>query len=1029
MNPTLHELARACREEPVREKLLFVPSYSIGHQIGEWLVRTNAPWANLRVTTPAGYAHERVAVRLSSDSIRLVESYERFLIVEKLCSDPNWTNKSVYFKSGAEVPGILKCLSDAIHEVRMAALDSGSVDVRAFVVPDKGQEFKELLAAYEGFLKEDKLIDHAGLLALAIEETDVGAPKDHLVMVLTDFPLTRLEKLLIDHAGQGRIIPIGHARPNGLALPRRFWAFTGEKPCEELETDIELLARLPSPADAPAPLRDASVSVFSALGESNEVREVFRRILSRDIRFDNVEIVVSESDPYISLVYEIAETLNIPITLTSGIPVTYSRPGRALLLWLKWVSSDFAQSYLIQLLSGAYLDFKGISDEREWPSCGGAAAIVREAAVGWGRERYPGRLKAIRESYLSRSEEQREEGNEEGTQRAQEKARKVQWVGELVDTILRDVPCVPETETLGAKQLYQAALNFLATRCRVVGELDAAAKSRMVDLLETLSKGTSVADSLEKLCGRVVEVVESLKIDQSNPKPGCVHVSHYRTGGWSGRSHTFVVGLDQGRFPGVLTQDPIILDDEREGLSPHLTLAPELICENSYLMEKMLTSLSGQVTLSFSRRDLIDDRELFPSPLVLNVHRLVTNDHSADYTALTRALGEPAGFVPSKSAASLNHWEWWLSEGRETSPGLDSIYSCYPFLFDGDRAESAREGKEITEYDGWVPSGKGDIDPFGPHLILSAKRLENLAKCPFAFFLENVLRIEPLDEMEKDPGRWLDPLQKGELLHEVFRKFMETISKMNERPSFQSHRSLVERIAFEEVERWKEMVPAGSTSALDREVRDILQTCSIFLKDEEERAGIAQPLLFEVSFGMPGDRAEGFSLPEPVEIRVGTSGTFRLRGRIDRVDRCGEHEYEVWDYKTGSAWGYEEHKYFNGGRQLQHVLYAEAAETILRKMADPKAIVVRAGYFFPSTKGEGLRIERRRAGRQELDTVLVNLFDLLRNGVFASSYDDTYCKYCFYGGVCGGTKAVERCQARIDCDARLRPLRELKEHA
>jgi ATP-dependent helicase/nuclease subunit B len=165
-----------------------------------------------------------------------------------------------------------------------------------------------------------------------------------------------------------------------------------------------------------------------------------------------------------------------------------------------------------------------------------------------------------------------------------------------------------------------------------------------------------------------------------------------------------------------------------------------------------------------------------------------------------------------------------------------------------------------------------------------------------------------------------------------------------------------------------------------------------------------------------------------VRISVGKSGSFRLRGRIDRVDRCGEHEYEVWDYKTGSTWGYDEHKYLNGGRQLQHALYAEAAEILLHEKNDPEAVVVRAGYFFPSARGEGLRIERKRTGRKELDAVLTSLFELLRNGIFPSSYDDTYCKYCFYKTVCGGTKAVERCQARIECDIRLQPLRELKGH-
>lgn len=1026
MNATINELSEICKKNRLTEKLLFAPSYSIGYQIGEWLAKTGNPWINLRMTTAAGYAYDRIAIRLNSEGIRLIESHERFLIVEKLFSDSRMGSRVRYFTSAAEIPGILKSLSDALHEIRMAGLTSADIDEAAFVVPDKGHDFKNLLAAYEEFLEQHRLIDHAGLLALALGEAEINAPEDAIVMTLTDFPLTYLEKALIDRVGQGHSTHIGHSVPVGLAIPTRFCAPVEENFAAEPKKDIDLLAWLPCPADAPCPARDGSVSVFRALGESNEVREVFRRVLLQGIPFDDVEIIVSEANPYLDLVYEVADSLNIPVTFGAGIPITYSRPGMALVLWLKWVSSDFAQNHLIRLFAGGYVDFKGFGNEDERPSYGRAAAILREAAIGWGRDRYEGRLEAIRESYIARAKAQREEGDEDAAQRTDRKAKKVEWIKGYIASLLGEVPVADQTGTVPAKEFYKAALNFLVTRCRVAGEQDAMAKTRLAELFETLINAPSVDDMPAKLSGRILEVVESLRIGQSNPKPGCVHVSHYRSGGWSGRMHTFVVGLDQGRFPGMITQNPIILDGERERLSPRLALSSELLHENSYLMAKMLASLAGEVTLSFSSRDLIENRELFPSSLVLNAYRIATGDTNADYTTLNQALGEPAGFLPSASDGALNHWEWWLSEGRQTSLDEDSIYSCYPFLLEGNRAEDARNATEITEYDGWVPSSKGDMDPCGPNLILSARKLEGLAKCPFAFFLENVLRIEPLQEMEQDPGKWLDAPQKGELLHEVFRRFMETISGVREKANFQFHWPLIERIALEEIERWKSVVPAGSASALDREVKDILHACSIFLKDEEERADAIQPLLFEVPFGMPTDKGEGFSQSEPIEMTIGGSGQFRLRGRIDRIDRCGEHKYEVWDYKTGSAWGYDEHKYLCGGRQLQHALYGVVAEFLLQERNDPEAVVVRTGYFFPSAKGEGLRIERRRAGKEELNRLLTSLFDLLRNGVFASSYDDKYCKYCLYASICGGPKAVERCQARIDSEVKLRSLMELK---
>jgi len=105
-------------------------------------------------------------------------------------------------------------------------------------------------------------------------------------------------------------------------------------------------------------------------------------------------------------------------------------------------------------------------------------------------------------------------------------------------------------------------------------------------------------------------------------------------------------------------------------------------------------------------------------------------------------------------------------------------------------------------------------------------------------------------------------------------------------------------------------------------------------------------------------------------------------GRIDRIDRSAEHEYEVWDYKTGSSYGYKEEGYLDRGRQLQHALYAEAAEIILKRDRDKKAKVVRSGYFFPGAKGEGSescgsRIRRKRQSCMRSSTTCSNCSEMV----------------------------------------------------
>ncbi len=921
MDKTIKILAKICEEHRFQEKLLFVPSYYIGHQIGEYLAKTGTSWINLRITTVAGYAQKLLALHLNQDKIHLIDCHERLAIIEMLYrSDCFSTGKGSYFKGVIEKPGILKCLSNAVHEMRMAGLNHRSVDPGAFVIPEKGEELVRLLDAYDRFLKENRLIDHAGLLSLAIDrlKKENYEEKDKVIMVLSDFSLTCLEKDFIRLVGNKNLVVIGHTRPEGLDLPGSF--FMPVNPSEDQaidpEKDIDLLPWLFQPETAPGPFHDGSVSIFHALGESNEVREVFRRILKEGSSLDDVEIIVTKLDPYIPLIYEIATSLGIPATFACGIPVTYTRPGKALVLYLKW-QEEFRVSDLRRLFSGGYLDLDSLEIEGERVSSGRAATILRDANIGWGRDRYLSGLKSLKEGYLCKAKEKREEGEEESAKRAELKARNVDWVGRFIEEIMATIPSTTPGETVNTRELYTGTIDFLKKFARTAGELDISAKSRLIDILESLMPAPSFSAPAKEVTARLTEVIKGVSVGHSNPKPGCIHIAHYRAGGYSGRFHTFVLGLDQKKFPRMLLQDPVLLDGERQQLGCGMALSGELLHEDLYTMVRVLGSVRGKVTLSYSCRDLRGDRESFPSSILLGAYRLITPDHDGDYRALTRFLGEPAGFIPRPEVIPLNSWEWWLSQ-KSVQYGSSSVLRCYPHLLEGERAESKRDTEELGEYDGWVPSSTGALDPLVPEVVLSCSKLEALAKCPYAFFLQHVLGIEPLEEMEKDLRQWLDPRQRGELLHKVFYLLMKELKAKGELPNLEVHMGLLESIAMQEIEHWKNQVPLASELAFNRDLLEIKLALQTFLRDEEEHCKSVNPYLFELSFGIKGDRRSEIFSEEPLEISLKEKRSFKLRGRIDRVDQCGANEYEVWDYKTGGTWGYKEESYLNRGRHLQH---------------------------------------------------------------------------------------------------------------
>ena len=68
----------------------------------------------------------------------------------------------------------------------------------------------------------------------------------------------------------------------------------------------------------------------------------------------------------------------------------------------------------------------------------------------------------------------------------------------------------------------------------------------------------------------------------------------------------------------------------------------------------------------------------------------------------------------------------------------------------------------------WIP-----LLAYGP--VLSARRLETVGCCPLRYFFRYVLDISPPEELMVDLTRWLDPVEFGNLLHEVFYRFMSEL--------------------------------------------------------------------------------------------------------------------------------------------------------------------------------------------------------------------------------------------------------------
>jgi len=980
----LEELAAACAAAPLEEKILVAPTLLHGHTLVERLAREGHAWVHLRVATVRTLALERIGPALAREGRRLLSRAQALTLVEQACA--RVLRPDSYFGALRERPGLHRAMHRTLDELRAADIGASRLPSSAFADPRKATELQEILGGYTRALSEGGFVDGLDVLARAAKlESPPGTSA--LYLLPADVELSELERALLERLAGDRLRRLAVDEPS---------AWTA---------------------------RAADAAISRAIGEENELRDVFRRCLSAGIPFDHVELLHTDESVYPALVWELSREHGVPCTFGGGVPVTYSRPGQAALAFFGWMAEGFAADRLRAALASGALTLQGLDAAPDAPGAAAAARELRRARIGWGRRRYAAALdRLIRElegpERPSRRDDTLEEPPEERSAGRQRRLAAARLARAFTTRALELAPADGSDDRLRA--LARGAATFVSEFARVTDDLDAAARVALETLFRELADLPAAPVRLEEALERLRDAVTELAVLADRPRPGRLHVSGFAEGGHSGRRHTFLVGLDETRHPGRDLEDPVLLDDERRRINealdrPRLSLERERPRERTRALQACVARLRGAWTASYSKFDLRNlsmAGEPAPSPFLLDLHRAKTGV-DADYGKMLAALPPPAGFVPEADAA-LDESEWWLARLAAAPPraGAALVRARFPWLEDGRRALEARASDGFTAWDGRLSAPSPELDPRRSGRPTSASLVQALAGCPFSYFVRNVLRVRPPDDLERDATRWLEPRDEGSLLHEVFRELLETLTDRGEKPDPGRHTALLDGIADGRIEAWRERVPPSSDVAFEAQKETIRQACRTFLAAEAEHCRTVTPRYFEVGFGLPAAGAsEGpLNSAEPVEIALGNGDRVRLRGSIDRIDETGNGTFEVWDYKTGSAAGVQEGRGLFGGRQAQPALYAMALEELLRR-AGREGRVERSGYFFPGRKGEGQRLTipvDPAATRRALAT----LFDLTAAGLFPHATSRDGCKFCDFEAVCGGPDASSEASKR-----------------
>ncbi|HOX38715.1 MAG TPA: PD-(D/E)XK nuclease family protein [Candidatus Brocadiia bacterium] len=995
MNTFIAGLRRICAERLLDEKRLIAPNIRVGYQWTRSVVRGGQAVVNCRVMTMTSLAMELAADEIQTRGLRIPGRR----MMEALC-DSVFSRLQArgggYLSRLQSSQGLTETIARTVRDMRLAGLTPPDLDKPAFERPDKAGEIRELLEAYCDELGRRGFADHADALRMAAEAVkrrygrDGDGSGDECPLFI--MPQDMLERLGRLESDLWRAIP----EERKVLVPVDAAGTLPEGDCP----DIALLRMMKTPSEAPQPRRDGTVRFRRMIGEVNEVRDVIRTCISESIPYDEVEVIHTDSETYIPMLFEEACRYHAdppgqpPVTFAEGIPIGYSRPGRAFRAWTDWIRGNFPQATLVRMVQDGLLLIPEADegDPARGLDCSRLGTILRAVKIGFGADRYlmmiDKELNAV-ELELRDGErvdpEERDEKREDKRRKLELKSGALKRLRTLCEGLIAVIP-----KDNGQIAALESARDFLENRCSKASMLDNYARKRLLDEIRELSDCVRERGEIAGLdiWAWLSSLSSELTICGQGPRPGCIYVSDIETGGHSGRKHTFIIGMDDTRFPGGGRQDPLLLDNERKELSDGLATSEAGVARRVEGFHNLLARLCGAVTMSYCSRSLADDRDMFPSSEFMSAFRAATGIHDADQNSIAQALSPPVSFAPETEGGCAAADEWWLVRlrgGKTVADAESLIADIYPNLGRGFKARDARDSDRFTEYDGHVPEAGRDRNPSKPdgHL-LSSSQLEMLGHCPMEFFLKHILGVEPPEELEVDPAVWLDPRQKGSFIHDLFCEFMRGLVSEGLKPELERDRERLRGMLDRKIDEYRELAPPPSEEVFRIECNELRNMADTFLRSEEEMPGI--PRWFEVCIGMkPDGEPSELERAEPVWMELPDRTRIRIRGIVDRIDEVAGSKgkrFNIWDYKTGSAWKYNQNPPFDHGRVVQNALYVRLVGHVLKEKRGPEAKVEQFGYFFPGSRERGLRLTCSATGLEAGYDVIARLSRMIREGCF-----------------------------------------------
>lgn len=931
-------------------------------------------------------------------------------LIGRLIREAHGRKELTHFGPIADQPGLVDLVVECIGELKRLEIWPEHLRdaCRRGGMSDKDRELLLIYERYQAALHRGALYDREGRFWSArnlLQEENSPSPDQYRLVVVDGFAdFTRTQHELIEElARRCREVWISLPLESTTARGDLFAKSQGTQ--EQLRTrhksrrvELEWVER-PAAPTLPAALAHVERWLFTDLtaapelpssdglellvaGQAHqEIAAVGRRVKQLLVEGDpaaklpparpeEIVVVFRNIEEVAPVVRETFTRLGIPLAVEAGHRLGQSAGLRLLASLVRLCLEDWPYRQLLSVVGNGYFRPAPLDSADEDRTRRAVEWLIRQAGLPRGRDALVQRVSRLMHRGLAAGSPQT--AVEESSRNSADLGHAARLALPVLESLRSLLDRLPRQASLAT---WRKTFHGLARDCGILERLstsvtageheltDRSAWLRFNEVWEELETHESLWASgpldRRELLNLLEETLGRQQVMTSPAETGRVRVLSANSARALRPPYLFLAGLTETSFPQPQRDDQLYAEADARRLAeaglPMVTRA-ERSQEELLLFYEVLTRATRRLCLSYPSIDR-KGQTLLPSPLLTEVQRLcghrlrITRVNDLSPVPDPSEVWSPGDWQLAALSSALNGDSDPLTEAWSDRAAAAVRHNVAAGL----RAMHQRtHGEGLGVFEG-ILAGDAARDAmarrYGPAHVWSASQLEQYAACPFKFYLQQVIRVEPPPDLELaiDHGR------RGRLIHSTLATIHRRLNQEHGRPmspcnlsDAEVQRLFADQLAVEVGALGEESRLTAALVEVDR--RWVLRHTEDYHRQHakyDEKVDSfdepPRPTLFEVSFGLAELGEDVRSTFQALEIGVGDQRVL-VAGRIDRVDVGRWRQqvvFNVLDYKSSAR--VPAHKDIENGVALQLPLYAWAVESLI--LAGEAARPFVAGYW------------------------------------------------------------------------------------